>query len=300
MNFVKQSHEIWEQEIPPRLLNHDVFVLGYRKCMFEHIERCGRVCYKSEDKIGPGTAEKFVNRLIEAKHYAMLEHGTVYLTIPCSNWEDFISFMFAYGSNPYSDYDDSECDWSARRGNVYITTNYRVLVENRWTGDLAYVNVPTKHPRRVTVKLTTSRQIAMELLRHRTMSFAMESTRYCNYSNDKFENTLTYIQPYWVTDEPVLIEDPLFSDAKQVLRGFFSYASGAYKALIKANWKPQQAAIVLPNALKADLVVTGFVKDWEHIFDLRVKGTTGAPHPQMVELMRPLYEEFVKKKYCEQ
>ena len=135
---------------------------------------------------------------------------------------------------------------------------------------------------------------------HNRWSFAMESTRYCNYSKDKFENTLTFIQPSWATDEPVLIEDPLFAEAKQILLGFFSHASGAYKALIDANWKPQQAAIVLPNALKADLVVTGFVKDWEHIFDLRVKGTTGAPHPQMKELMEPVCEYFIKKGYCEQ
>ena len=300
MKLIKQSHKIWEQEIPPRLLNHDVFVTGYLKCMFEHIERCGRVCYKSEDKIGPGTAEKFVNRLIEAKHYAMLEHGTVYLTIPCAHWEDFTSFMFAYGSNPYSDYDDSECDWSTQIGNVYITTNYRVLVENRWTGDLAYVDVPTKHPQRVTVKLTTSRQIAMELLRHRPMSFAMESTRYCNYSKDKFGSELTFIKPVWLSSESILIEDPVYAGANAHFHWVLEAIEHAYFDLIKANWKPQQAATILPNALKADIVVTGFVKDWEYIFDLRVKGTTGAPHPQMLELMKPVYNEFIKRNYIQE
>ena len=300
MKLIKQSHKIWEQEIPSHLLNHDVFVSGYLKCMFEHIERCGRVCYKSEDKIGPGTAEKFVNRLIEAKHYAMLEHGTVYLTIPCAHWEDFTSFMFAYGSNPYSDYDDSECDWSTQIGNVYITTNYRVLVENRWTGDLAYVDVPTKHPQRVTVKLTTSRQIAMELLRHRPMSFAMESTRYCNYSKDKFGSELTFIKPVWLSSESILIEDPVYAEANAHFHWALEAIEHAYFDLIKANWKPQQAATILPNALKADLVVTGFVKDWEHSFDLRVKGTTGAPHPQMLELMMPVYNEFVKRNYIQE
>ena len=304
MKLIKQSYKIWEQETPPRLLNHDVFVTGYLKCMFEHIEMCGRVCYKSEDKIGPGTAEKFVNRLIEAKHYAMLEHGTVYLTIPCAHWEDFTSFMFAYGSNPYSDYDDSECDWSTQTGNVYITTNYRVLVENGWTGDLAYVDVPTKHPQRVTVKLTTSRQIAMELLRHRPMSFAMESTRYCNYSKKRFSGELKYISPNWIENnphEPILFEDMHYTEGVNLFNDLLNRTEFVYNQLtLNYGWKPQQAAVVLPNALKADLVVTGFVKDWEHIFDLRVKGTTGAPHPQMLELMKPVYNEFVKRNYIQE
>lgn len=299
MKLIKQSHEIWEQEIPPCLLNHDVFMTGYLKCMFEHIERCGRVCYKSEDKIGPGTAEKFVNSLIEAKHYAMLEHGTVYLTIPCAHWEDFTSFMFAYGSNPYSDYDDSECDWSTQLGNVYITTNYRVLVENGWTGDLAYVGIPTKHPQRVTVKLTTSRQIALELIRHRPMSFAMESTRYCNYIKGKFGSELTFIKPVWLTSEPVLIEDPVYAEANAHFQRALEAIEYVYFDLIKANWKPQQAATILPNALKAEIVVTGFMDDWKHLFNLRVKGTTGAPHPQMLELMKPVYNEFVKRNYIQ-
>lgn len=308
MKLIKQSHKIWEQETPPRLLNHDVFVTGYLKCMFEHIERCGRVCYKSEDKIGPETAEKFVNGLIEAKHYAMLEHGTVYLTVKTTyNDEDAVAkariIAHKYECNKYS----HVCLEAARsepsgRGieNYYITTNYRVIIENGWEKDLAYVDVPTKHLRKVTAKLTTSRQIAMELLRHRPMSFAMESTRYCNYSKNKFGSELTFIKPVWLSSESILIEDPVYSEANAHFQWALEATEHTYFDLIKANWKPQQAATILPNALKADLVVTGFVKDWEHIFDLRVKGTTGAPHPQMLELMKPVYNEFVKRNYIQE
>ena len=138
----------------------------------------------------------------------------------------------------------------------------------------------------------------MELLRHRPMSFAMESTRYCNYSKDKFGSELTFIKPIWLSSESILIEDPVYAEANAHFHWALEAIEHAYFDLIKANWKPQQAATILPNALKTDLVVTGFVKDWEHIFRLRTRiAVTGKPHPQMEELMNPLLDEFIKRNY---
>lgn len=112
---------------------------------------------------------------------------------------------------------------------------------------------------------------------------------YCNYTKDKFGKELTFIKPCWVPD---LQEDdwgPMFHALYQIEKDYFQ--------LIEAGWKPQEAATILPNALKTELIMTGFEKDWKHFFDLRALGTTGAPHPQAQELAMPLYKEFVKLNY---
>lgn len=292
MRWIKQQHCIIPQ-IPSL------------QGIYKQIELAARVCYKSEDRITEDSAEKLVKRLIDSGHYAMLEHGTVYLTIPCSEWDNYEEFTWGYGINPYAVCNDSECDWEKGKGDVYITTNYRVIIENEWEDDLQFMCEPTKyHAKRYSVLLTTSRQIAMELLRHRTMSFAMESTRYCNYSKDRFGGELKFIAPNWLEHsprEPMLFEDMHYIEGVNLFNDLLNRIEFVYNQLtLDYGWKPQQAAVVLPNALKADLMMTGFAKDWSHLFDLRVKGTTGAPHPQMVELMKPVYEEFVKRKYIQQ
>lgn len=124
----------------------------------------------------------------------------------------------------------------------------------------------------------------MEFVRHRVFSFAQESTRYCNYSKDKFNNECIFIQPPWLDD----IETNL--DFKDSLE----HSEAAYFALIKRGWKPQQARNVLPNALKTELVMTGFASDWEHFFKLR---DAGSAHPQARELAYPLHMEFLRRGY---
>ena len=304
MKLISPSHEIWEQDTSGKPLHSSATSVETMRESLLHgiyaqIERAGRVCYKSEDKITNDSAKAFVNRLIESKHYAMLEHGTVYLTIPCADYNSSEDFMLSYGTNPYTQWDASECNWDTKEGYIYVTTNFRVIVENNWMEDLECISSPgPKHPRRITVKLITSRNIAMELLRHRHFSFAMESTRYCNYSRERFGGELQFILPCWLKEnpnEPKLIEDPMYDRAIQRMKDALQMSEFAYMKLLKYGWKPQQAAVVLPNALKAEIVVTGFMDDWKYLFNLRVKGTTGAPHPQMIEVMKPVYDEFVKR-----
>jgi thymidylate synthase (FAD) len=156
--------------------------------IIKHIELCSRTCYKSEDKITDSSAKEFVERLIKSGHGAMLEHGTVYLDIPChiryndygdveSVGSDRSSAYSNYTENKYSKVELVKEDW-ATEGNLYITTNYRVLVENRWLRDLKYLCKPTEyHEKRFTVKFLTDRGITHEFVRHRAFSFAQESTR---------------------------------------------------------------------------------------------------------------------------
>lgn len=165
MRLIKPSYSIIEQ--PSGL-----------EGVYKMIEIAGRTCYKSEDKITEDSAKVFIDRMIKSGHGAMLEHGTVYLTIPISEWHTNDEYFDSYPSNPYSEVVDENVDWENRTGNVYITTNYRVLVENGWLGDLEYLCEPTEyHEKRVTVRFICDRGVSHEFVRHRVMSFAQESTR---------------------------------------------------------------------------------------------------------------------------
>lgn len=311
MRLIKPSFEIWEQ--PAGL-----------EGVYKQIEKVGRVCYKSEDKMTEDSAKPFVERMTKSGHGAMLEHGTVYLKVTNKGLSldnyDKNQVENKYISNPYSKvifgkypkYNSYEEKLEATQ-EVYITTNYRVLVENGWLDDLQYICEPTEfHEKRVTVKFICDRGVSHEFVRHRVMSFAQESTRYCNYSKDKFGNELTFIIPNWLDIPEGNYEIPAFWD-KETCKLMSKYAgdentyasiqtflSGIglseqqYLSLIEDGWKPQQARAVLPNALKTELVVTGFVSDWKHFFFLR---TPMNAHPQARELAIPLQEEFIERKY---
>lgn len=245
--------------------------------MYKQIELAGRTCYKSEDKITEDSAKEFVDRMIKLGHGAMLEHGTVYLNILFSdiNKESFIE---KYGKNKYS-----KVKYTAWDLNVAITTNLRVLVENGWLDDLQYACEPTEyHEKRITARFTCDRGVSHEIVRHRVMSFAQESTRYCNYGKDKFDNELTFIHPSWSLAK-MHEEDyrgDRFIDTLHEIEKQYLY-------LIENGWLPQQARQILPNALKTEIVVTGFESDWKHFFKLR---TAGAAHPDMRKLAVELKE----------
>ena len=311
MKLIKPSFKIWNQ--PAGL-----------EGVYKQIEKVGRVCYKSEDKMTEDSAKPFVERMTKSGHGAMLEHGTVYLKVTNKGLSldnyDKNQVENKYISNPYSKvifgkypkYNSYEEKLEATQ-EVYITTNYRVLVENGWLDDLQYICEPTEfHEKRVTVKFICDRGVSHEFVRHRVMSFAQESTRYCNYSKDKFGNELTFIIPNWLDIPEGNYEIPAFWD-KETCKLMSKYAgdentyasiqtflSGIglseqqYLSLIEDGWKPQQARAVLPNTLKTELVVTGFVSDWKHFFFLR---TPMNAHPQARELAIPLQEEFIERKY---
>lgn len=301
MKLIKPSFEIWDQ--PAGL-----------EGVYKQIEKVGRVCYKSEDKITEDSAKPFVDRMIKSGHRAMLEHGTVYLKVTNKGLSldnyDKNQVENKYISNPYSKvifgkypkYNSYEEKLEATQ-EVYITTNYRVLVENGWLDDLQYICEPTEfHAKRITVHFVCDRGVSHEFVRHRVMSFAQESTRYCNYSKDKFGNEITFIKPCFLDDSKLALYGPYHTvirdkSPESIFIASLNNAEKDYIDLIDLGWKPQEARAVLPNALKTELVMTGFVSDWNHFFDLRAKGTTGAPHPQAKELAEPLMKEFIARKY---
>ena len=175
--------------------------------VLKKIERVARVCYKSEDKIGEGTAERMVKALIKRGHEAMLEH-----------------FSFS-------------------------------------------------------VKFTVDRGVSHELVRHRVASFAQESTRYCNYGH---EGEITVIKPLYLSD---------CGEDYNLWRKACVVAEKQYLDMLAYRFSPQEARAVLPNSLKTEVVMTANLREWRHFFSLRACGTTGKPHPQMLEVAVPLLKE---------
>ena len=176
--------------------------------VLKRLEQCGRVCYKSEDRIESGSSEKFVRNIIKRGHEAVLEH--------CS----------------------------------------------------------------FTVKFVCDRGVSHELVRHRIASYCQESTRYCNYSKDKFSNEITVIRPSYL--------DP-GSESYGVWCKACHDAEYAYFTLLDCGWSPQEARAVLPMSLKTEVVMTANIREWRTVLKLR---TSPAAHPQMRELMRDLLREL--------
>lgn len=252
--------------------------------IYKHIERVARTCYKSEDKITEDSAYPFVERLIKAKHYAMLEHGTVYLCIPYSVYAE----RCKNDDYRYQMYSERNITLIDGKSHWLITTNLRVIIENGWEDDLQYICEPTEHVRRTTVKFVTDQGVMREFTRHRVFSFAVESTRFVNYSKGKFGGEITFIRPCWFATAT--------SRTKRLFRIACYISEKIYLRLLRKGWTPEKARNILPLATKCDMVMTGFNKDWNHFFDLRAHGTTGKPHPQAAELALPLFHEFLNRK----
>lgn len=147
----------------------------------------------------------------------------------------------------------------------------------------------------ITIRFTTDRGISHEIVRHRMASFAQESQRYCRYSDSKFGEEITYIDI-----EPALDIDPItrkLSPEKKfwIVSEWLKACEDAeehYLNMLNLGASPQMARSVLNNSTKTEIVVTANAREWRHILSLRAAGSTGAPHPQMTELMVPLLNEF--------
>lgn len=270
MKLIKQSFEFINQT--------DFSLVGIKK----HIERCARVSYKSENKITDTSYEKFVNMLESRGHDRPLEFGTVYLTLRGDD-TDALRNIFIYAENPWTKIRKqvikAEYDPNIRVVLNYVTTNYRVIVENHLEEDLKYLCEPTEyHYKRYTAHMILDRGVMDEFRTHVGLSHLAESTRYCNYSKDKFDNELTFIQPCWDIRGSNYID-------------FLQHAEWGYFRMLKNGWTPQQARSVLPLGIKSELISCGFKDAWENFFKRR-----DAPdaHPMAQEIANPMHKEFFK------
>jgi len=303
--------------------------------LLKKIEMVGRTCYKSNNLIKDGSAEKFVRGLSKSKHYAMLEHGVVHFYIPTN--EDIINPFVDLFENLFELKEKFTYSTYLPEDNAYLwTVNLRTLVEmsemnlpvrsfvRQLLNEYAYglglkedgeyvivnpawsqiqifddvkvrqkINKNFKKDKRTrqreynkhifrTFLLTTDRGVTHELVRHRLCSFAQASTRYCNFSKDKFGNEITVIKPLF--DEN--------SDAYEVWKQGCEHDEKTYFELLNCGCKPEEARGNLPTDLATELIITANLEEWEHIFDLRYRGTTGAPHPKCKEVMEKVYNLF--------
>lgn len=274
------------------------FEIIEQKDLLKHIELCGRVCYKSEDKITRGSAEKFVNTLIKSGHTSVLEHGTVYLTVDPYHYTD----LDFYQRNPYS-------TATTRESILYVTTNYRVLIENNRKFHLKDATDPTEyHKKRITVRFIINRAIANEFVRHRVFSFSQESSRYCDYAKGKFGSEVTFVIPSWFSPledcQIDYIDNKYFkanrqqslklTDKEKVFLESMVFSEAHYMNMLANKATPQEARDVLPLATKTELIMTGFASDWEDFFLLRC---AQAAHPDARKIAISLLKEFFKRGY---
>lgn len=283
MKLIKQSFEILEQK--------DFSLIGIKK----FIERCGRVCYKSEDRITDDSYEKFVDMLEKRDHARPLEFGTVHLRINSG----MLFKKFLQDLVDYKLYNSTWIKYKKLPEYTYITTNYRhylqIIKKCPYIAEYFTEQDNCYYPSRYTVHMVLSRGIMDEFRTHVGLSHLAESTRYCNYSKDKFGNELTFIQPNWLSDEHIIDykekaeHHPYFAMLKREEQDYFT--------LINNGWTPQQAREVLPLSVKSELISCGFKDAWENFFYRRCANDA---HPMAREIAIPLQERFKELGYVNQ
>lgn len=266
--------------------------------MYKQVELAARNCYQSFDKTTEDSYKKLLEHLGNNGHMSPFAHGTVYLKFPLSVEKNLYNHIQEYQKNFWS---KVKIETGFERGTFsdsgyYVTTNMRVLKENNWLHDLNFWCEPTEfHPKRTTVKINCSIGISRELNRHSTvLSIAESSTRYCNYSKDKFGSEITFVIPSTMVNlypdyqsleyEDINHNELVFLDA-------IKQAERAYMVMINSGSKPQEAREVLPLSTATTVIYTAFDSDWKEVFKKR---TTAACHPDMRAIMIPLEEEFKK------
>lgn len=297
MKLIKQNFEILEQK--------DFSLVGIKK----FIERCGRVCYKSEDRITDDSYEKFVNMLERRDHARPLEFGTVHLKMPWKTFSNFAGFCVLKGfwDSCWIKYN---IDRESKDKMVYITTNYRYYKKLGTLKPLyGYVSMERFfteednkfYPKRYTVHFITSRGIMDEFRTHVGLSHLAESTRYCNYSKDKFDNQITFVIPNWCNSLKEGSEQNYFpfeiNEDEIIFMDALQNAQNSYLSLLKLGWTPQQARDVLPLSVKSELISCGFEDAWSNFFYRRCANDA---HPMAREIAIPLQEKFKELSYVNQ
>ena len=326
MKIVEPSHKILIPDSP-----------------LKHIERIGRICYKSEDAITETSAEQFVKRLFKSNHHAMLEHfrfiirlreydyyilvsyvkNNKYITFTndagryiisasargindmfeslrrCDRnsyiitiediLKDIVNIIIDYYGCSVMFYDDMINMSHTTEKDINIIDNFDKLTANEYNIHAWY-----------SILFTCDRGVTHEMVRHRDASFAQESTRFCNYSNGKYGSEITAIDPFFFDkdEEREFIDGCDWAVNKyDIWKTCIENLEKAYMMLIKLGATPQQARSILPNSTKSEIVITAQVYEWRHIFDLRVLGKTGTPHPQIKQVMEPAFVEMLGMGY---
>lgn len=284
------------------------------------IEKAARTCYKTEDKITEDSAEKMVRNLRKRQHYAMLEHGDYIFRLMDYHILDHIVYalrrtMEDTGVVPMlaftNIYERPIISGNIRAWREFIATSSAAVyyftgaIDPVYTEDLIPESERIDDPRvqqiryddlvgeverrthlRQTVRFTVDRGVSHEFVRHRVMSFAQESTRWCNYSGDRFGSEITVIEPCFLEQG---------TEAYNLWKRQCMSAEVGYFTEMNIGLLPEEARAVLVNSTKTELVMTGTLGQWDHFFDMRARQTTGKAHPQAAEVAIPLMGEMATR-----
>ena len=301
-----------------KLIRQDFNIVNQKgfsiKDIKKHIEYCARISYKSQDRITDDSYEKFVDMLEKRDHTRPLEFGTVHLKMILPDFEGFIHSLLTIGmlNNIWIKH--------AYKGDViYITTNYRYYLDiiKYFPNVKKYLTEEDNeyYPKRYTVHMILDRGVMDEFRTHVGLSHLAESTRYCNYSKDKFNNEVTFVIPSWM-DFPEISIDLGNYDKTSVrskdgnvhiidtrppyVEGDFirslCEAESNYLSIVRNGWTPQQAREVLPLAVKSELISCGFEDAWKNFFYRRCAKDA---HPMAQEIAKPMHKEFIERGFID-
>lgn len=291
MKLIKQSFQLVDQK---------GFTL---RDIYKHIEYCARISYKSQEKITDTSYKKFVIMLKSRGHDRPLEFGTVHLKMSSPQFDALQILLIK--NKVYNDcwikYNVIDTE---KESICYITTNYRYYMElckyDKGVPEYLDPSDNPLYPRRYTVHMILDRGVMDEFRTHVGLSHLAESTRYCNYSKDKFNNEVTFVIPSWCNS---LIEgskqeySPFEINGDEVeFMNALQNAQNSYLSLLKMGWTPQQARSVLPLGIKSELISCGFEDAWKNFFYRR-----DAPdaHPMAQEIAKPMRKEFIERGFID-
>ena len=284
MKLIKQSFEILEQK--------DFSLIGIKK----FIERCGRVCYKSEDKITDDSYQKFVNMLEKRDHTRPLEFGTVHLQMYISDFHKLRDTLCINNM-----WNDQWIKYHYVGKLTYVTTNYRYYLAIIKVFPSAENDFDPQddelYPKRYTVHFITSRGIMDEFRTHVGLSHLAESSRYCSYDKNRFGNELTFIIPNWVNTNYSNKEQEGPSVSSMEWSTAILDAEASYMNLIKMGCTAQEAREVLPLSIKSELISCGFEDAWSNFFYRRCAKDA---HPMAREIATKVRDKFKELNYVNQ
>lgn len=238
---------------------------------YSHVANCARVCYASNNNSNISDEQFCKNILIANNHLSMFRHATIYCKYNKNDWNRYTVDTFHLAQNiNVIDLGDL---YVIMNGQSYLEFKRNNIAENLKIDNHIVKDLPNElnEYKRLTFKVTTQISTSRELNRVSPNNIAERSTRYCNYSKDKFDNQICVCKPYYYDNLEI-------ADQLAFINRMSEY-EGNYLNRISRGWKPEDAREFLPLCTATEIVYTYNIKEWRRIIDLRYYGTTGKPHP---------------------
>lgn len=238
---------------------------------YSHVANCARVCYASNNNSNISDEQFCKNVLIANNHLSMFRHATIYCKYNKNDWNRYTVDTFHLAQNiNVIDIGDL---YVIMNGQSYLEFKRNNIAENLKIDSHIIKDLPNelKEYKRFTFKVITQISTSRELNRVSPNNIAERSTRYCNYSKDKFDNQICICKPYYYDNLEI-------ADQLAFINRMSEY-EGNYLNRISRGWKPEDAREFLPLCTATEVVYTYNIKEWRRIIDLRYYGTTGKPHP---------------------